>query len=187
MIRIDSSNFSAGWNYEPAGYHGWSCHRVSPNFGWRSLWKVSLQDFARYQETAFCCGTIFFLGSFNSTNKIERSSFHQCICHPFPIHFPRDFQEVPWNLPNDPKTADTTSLLFGVPRAPPEPRRIWWIFGFSLGKSNIAKHVWWHWGGIISMVFPWFLGNIRSIWDRLKIVNIWRSTPLKYHILGGWK
>lgn len=32
-----------------------------------------------------------------------------------------DSKEVPWNLPNDPKTADTTSLLFGVPRAPPVP------------------------------------------------------------------
>ena len=146
MIRIDSSIFSAGWNYEPAGYHGWSCHRVSPNFGWRSLWKVSLQDFARYQETAFCCVLLrnfFFLVHLTQPTKLRDPVFISA----FAIHFPWDFQEVPWNLPNDPKTADTTSLLFGVPRAPPEPRRIWWIFGFSLGKSEIAKHDWWHWGG----------------------------------------
>jgi hypothetical protein len=80
---------------------------------------------------------LFFLVHLTQPTKLRDPVFISA----FAIHFPWDFQEVPWNLPNDPKTADTTSLLFGVPRAPPEPRRIWWIFGFSLGKSEIAKHV----------------------------------------------
>lgn len=52
----------------------------------KSLCRIS-RGIKKPRSVAFCCGTFFF-GSFNSTNKIERSSFHQCICHPFPMGFP---------------------------------------------------------------------------------------------------
>lgn len=154
MIRIDSSIFSAGWNYEPAGYHGWSCHWMKESL--ESLF-AGFREVSRNRVLLRSVAELFFLVHLTQPTKLRDPVFISA----FAIHFPWDFQEVPWNLPNDPKTADTTSLLFGVPRAPPEPRRIWWIFGFSLGKSEIAKHVWWHWGGITWTVFPWFLGNTR--------------------------
>ena len=96
------------------------------------LWmKESLESlFAGFREVSRnrvllrSVAELFFLVHLTQPTKLRDPVFISA----FAIHFPWDFQEVPWNLPNDPKTADTTSLLFGVPRA---PRSLGGFGGFS--------------------------------------------------------